>query len=290
MQANSNYYRELGETMKLSRQSFDEEVAFEVASKGFSAEAVAKVKKAVDEKIAAREPLIKEHNDRALHFAKLATSIRDAIINLRVDLMVCNLRCRTPGAKPPKPPPPPPPPPPPTADTTLVPVPQCPECKDLATRLNDLLKQRKAARGTLDTIEATRGAVEREIKYREAELKKAQDSRVGNQAHPDEERIEDRLNFEREHLQENAKYREFWRVSSSGSTPRSRRCRPSSTNATRAASRRQRPAASSHQRRRRSSPVVRPRRAATSPRLTPSARPATRPRRCCAATKRSLRC
>lgn len=102
-------------------------------------------------------------------------------------------------------------PPPPPPDDTPVAVPECPLCKDLATRLNDLLQQRRAARGTLDTVIKSRQAWENELWDRQRQLRHLQSQRPsGDPPTPDEVSVQDRVSFAERQIEENRENRAFW--------------------------------------------------------------------------------
>jgi len=204
------YINEFGQVLGLDGQTRSDHELIATIRAEFRSEVAAPRIKEIEERIASRQGPIREHSERAAHFANLAAEIRREIARLRVDLDLCNFSCHQVGGQPPQNPPPADPPPPPPAIDPLVEVPDCPVCKELATRLNNLLQQRNAARGTLDGVIKGRQAWQDEINERGAELKKLQASRQNNRASDEELRAEDRLEFAREQLAENEKYREFW--------------------------------------------------------------------------------
>jgi hypothetical protein len=159
-----------------------------------------------------RAALVEVNRLHGAHFAAMREWVR-----LSSALERCNKGCGTQPERPPDPPvnagdppvTPPSPPVPPPSDAPVL-APECERCRELAIKINSLLKQRASARSVLDGIEATRASVRAEQAERSAELEKLKQRPANQRQDGSEASVQDRLDFTHEHLELLDEYQKNW--------------------------------------------------------------------------------
>ena len=211
-QSQADYYKEVGAAMELRRANVNDQAVVAAAKLEVSPEVAARAEREMQSRVAAREPQIKEHEARAAHHGRESAAIRARIAELRADLDECNRKCDTPGqpqqpATPRQEPAPVAPPAP--SGIEQVAIPECPGCKDLATRLNDLLRQLHGARGTLEGLTKSRLALDNLVWELQREIRHYELTKF-ERTSPDEVRARDRLTEAERQIEKERDYRRVW--------------------------------------------------------------------------------